>query len=229
MLKKQRGISNKVYFAIILLIVIIVAAIAIVFASQDSVKPVTVGLNVGDTFTYSLKGTSSLGLGATLPTYFNQYNDTDYYKITVSDVNGSQVSLIEEWKFLNGTKVDNQQTIDLSNGNKSNMDGFWAVYASNLKVNDLLRPNGFDGVKVNMTDTQMYADSLRTRAFFSMDNEFFDATDPTHNTFRYDYISVYFDQQTGMLDTLTNYQEYNNPQMVLIITWKLISSSVWEV
>jgi hypothetical protein len=229
MLKKQRGISNKVYFAIILLVVIIAASIAIIYATQIPDQPITVGLNVGDTFTYNLKGTSSLGLGATLPGYFNQYNDTDYYKVTITNVNASEVTITTEWKFLNGTQINGQQVIDLSTGSKSDPDGFWAVYAANLKVNDLLRPKGFDGVKVNMTDTQTYATSMRTRDFFSMENEFYDITDPTHNTLRYDFTSVYFDQQTGILETLTNYQEYNNPQMVLVITWRLVSSSVWEV
>jgi len=229
MLKKQRGISNKVYFAIILLVVIIAASVAIIYATQIPDKPITAGLNVGDTFTYNLKGTSSLGLGATLPSYFNQYNDTDYYKVTITHVNASEVSMNTEWKFLNGTQINGQQVIDLSTGSKSDPDGFWALYAGNLKVNDLLRPKGFDGVKVNMTDTQTYATSMRTRDYISMENEFYDITDPTHNTLRYDFTSVYFDQQTGILETLTNYQEYNNPQMVLVITWRLVSSSVWEV
>jgi hypothetical protein len=230
MLKKERGTSNKVYFAIILLVVLIVASAAIIYATtQGATKPLTVGLNIGDTFTYSLKGTSNLGLGATPPSNFNQYNDTDYYKITVTSVNGSQITIGTEWKFLNGTAINDQQIIDLANGNKVKPDGFWAVYASNLNVNDLLRPQGFDGVKVNATDTQTYATSMRARNFFFMENEFYDVNDPTHNTLRYDYTGVYFDKQTGMLETLSNYQEYNNPQMVLVITWKLVSSSVWDV
>jgi len=229
MLKKQRGISNKVYFAIILLVVLIVASAAIIYATTQGTAPLKVGLNVGDTFTYSLKGNSNLGIGATVPDYFNQYNDTDYYKITVTNVNTSQVTIATEWKFLNGTAINDQQTIDLATGQKTQPDGFWAIYASNLRVNDFLRPEGFDKVKVNMTDTQTYATSIRTRDFFSMENEFYDVNDPTRNTLRYDYTGVYFDQATGMLETLTNYQEYNNPEMVLVITWKLVSSSVWDV
>ena len=229
MLKKQRGISNKVYFAIILLVVLIVATAAIIYASQPTQGPLKVGVNVGDTFTYSIKGTSNLGLGATLPDYFNQYNDTDYYKITVTDINTSQITIAAEWKFLNGTSINDQQTIDLATGLKTNQNGFWAIYPANLNVNDLLRPQGADNVRVNMTDTQTYATSTRSLNFFSMENEFFDVNDPTHNTLRYDYIGVYFDKPTGMLETLTNYQEYNNPQMVLVITWKLVSSSVWDV
>lgn len=230
MLPKQRGISNKVYFAIILLVVLIVASVAIIYATtQGAAKPLTVGLNVGDTFTYSLKGTSNLGLGAAEPSNFNQYNDTDYYKITVTDVNTTKITIATEWKFLNGTSINDQQAIDLATGLKANQNGFWAIYPSNLNVNDLLRPQGADKVRVNMTDTQTYATSIRSRNFFSMENEFFDVNDPTHNTLRYDYTGVYFDKPTGMLETLTNYQEYNNPEMVLVITWKLVSSSVWDV
>lgn len=229
MLKKQRGISNKVYFAIILLVVLVVATAAIIYASQPTQGPLKVGVNVGDTFTYSLKGTSNIGLGATPPDNFDQYNQTDYYKISITDVNVSKVTMATEWKFLNGTTLNDQQTIDLSTGLKTDQNGFWALYPSNLKVNNLLRPDGFDQVKVNQTDSQTYATTIRTRDFFAMENEFYDVNDPTHNTLRYDYTAVYFDQQTGMLETLTNYQEYNNPQMVLVITWKLVDTSVWQV
>jgi hypothetical protein len=229
MLKKQRGISNKVYFAIILLVVLIAATAAIIYASQPTQGPLKVGVNVGDTFTYSLKGISSLGIGATPESYFDIYNATDYYKITITDVNGSNVSMTAEWKLLNGTTLNDQQTINLSTGLKTNDDGFWAIYSSNLNVNNLLRPDGYDKVRVNQTDSQTYATSIRTRNFFSMEGEFTDMRDPTGNTAQYRYDAVYFDKQTGMLVSLTHYEEYNNPQKVLVITWKLVSSSVWDV
>ena len=42
-------------------------------------------------------------------------------------------------------------------------------------------------------------------------------------------LEVTFDQITGMLLTLTNYQEYNNPAKKATITWNLFDSSVWQV
>lgn len=229
--RKKRS-SKKIYIAILLLVVLVAASAAIVYYSGSvaAPKPVTVGVHVGDTFIYSMKGTASLtGLDAVVPEYFYQYNNTDYYKITIADVNTTNVSLNSEWRFVNGTIVNEAQTIDLSNGAKTNQYGFWALYAANLNVGDTLRPNGFDGQIVNKTDTQTYASSTRDRNFFEVANEFWNVNDPTHNTLRYDYMSVYFDKQTGMLQTLTNIQSYNNPQMTLAITWQLVDSTVWQV
>jgi hypothetical protein len=119
--------------------------------------------------------------------------------------------------------------MDIASGNKSDANGFWAIYPSNLKVSDLLRPTGFDGITVNATDTQTFGSISRPRNFWQIENQFTDANDPTGNTMRDDYIGVYFDQQTGMLTNLENVQRYNNPQYNIIIIWQLSSSNVWAV
>jgi hypothetical protein len=223
--------SNKLYIAIVLLTVLIVASSAIIYAmSTASVKPVKVGVNVGDTFTYILQGVSNLGIDATEPSWFMQYNNTDYYRVTITDVNVTSVTMDTTWKMLNGTETRLVQTIDLATGMKTDqLAGFWALYASNLNKGDLLRPRGFDGLIVNSTDTKTYADSTRQRNIWSLQNDFFDTTDPTFSTYRNEFTTVFFDKETGMLDTLTNVQQYNNPSMALIITWQLVSSSVWTV
>ena len=228
---RRKRSHKKIYLAVILLAVLASATAAIVYYSTAGApKPVKIGVNVGDTFTYSMKGMATLtGIDASVPDYFYQYNATDYYRVTVTDVQATTVSLASEWKFLNGTIVNENQSIDVSNGNKTNLYGFWAVYASNLGAKDLLRPTGFDGRIVNSTETTKYADSIRPVNYFSVEEEFWDVNDPTHNTLRYDNMRVYFDQETGMLTTLINYQSYNNPQMSLAITWNLIESSVWKV
>jgi hypothetical protein len=229
----KKGTSKKVYLAIILLVIIIAATVAIVYATQFSPKKTTatqVGVHVGDSFTYKLTGESVLGsLDAITPSSFYIFNETDYYKVTITGIDGTKVSLATVWALTNGTQMTGPQIIDISNGNTTDGRGFWALYPANLKVNDLISPKGFDGIIVNKTDTKTYTDSTRTRGFWQIENQFRDINDPTGNTMRDDYIGVYFDQQTGMLDTLTNIQFYNNPQYNLIITWQLISSSVWKV
>jgi hypothetical protein len=205
---------------------------AIIYATQTppSVKPAVSGLNVGDTFTYSLKGNSPLvGLDAVTPDYFYQYNATDYYNVTITGINGTEVSLDTVWRFTNGTEINGKQTIDLSNGMKTGQSGFWAIYVSNLNVNDLLRPQGYDGLIVNSTDTKSYADSTRQRNVWAIEAEFSSINDPTGSTLRYDHMHVYFDKQTGMLESLSNVQVYTNPQMSLTITWQLTDCSVWAV
>ncbi len=65
--------------------------------------------------------------------------------------------------------------------------------------------------------------------FWFIENQFYDVNDPTQSTLRYDYTGVTFDKTTGMLETLTNYHEYNNPVMKATITWNIFNSSVWVV
>ena len=218
--------SKKVYIAITLLVVLLGATAAIIYLTQEnSVKDAIAGVNVGDSFTYSIKGVFTLGLGASVSPGFSQYNNTDYYRITITGVNGSSVSLISSWRFTDGDQIDSQQTIDLSDGMKTDQDGFWAIYASNLNKNDLLRPAGFDGLTVNSTSNI----GGRQANFFSIQNEFSDVYDPTHTTYRNDYIGVNFDKQTGIAITLNNFQEYNNPPKIEEISYKLTSSTVWAV
>jgi hypothetical protein len=227
---KKRSRKN-LYFALILIVILAVSVAAIVYATQFS-KPaaVPVGVHVGDTFTYKLTGESVLGsVDAVTPAYLSAYNDTDYYQITITGIVASNVSFNTVWRFTNGTEITTPQIMDIASGNKSDASGFWAIYPANLKVSDLLRPTGFDGIKVNATESQAYGATNRTRDFWQIENQFQDTNDPTGNTMRDDYIGVYFDQHTGMLTTLTNVQRYNNPQYNIIITWQLTSSNVWAV
>ena len=232
---KRKGSSKKVYIAIFLLIVLIAASGAIVYSyysgQAPSVIEVTPGVKVGDTFTYSIHGVSTLySLDAVEPPEFAQNNQTDYYKVTVTGVNGSNVSMDTVWQFINGSARNYQQTINLATGLQTNPNtGFWAIYAPNLNQNDKIRPSGTDGLIVNTTDTKTYADSTRQRDSWSIQNDFFDVRDPTYSTQQRRTTIVYFDKATGMLDTLTDVQQYNNPKMDLVVTWKLTYSSVWAV
>jgi len=229
----KKSSSKKVYLAIILIILLVVGIAALVYAidaSKGGTANATVGIHVGDTFTYKLSGSSQLGSpDAKTPDYLIVYNNTDTYTITVTGINGTQISLNTVWRLLNGTQFTSPQIIDIADGNKTDQNGFWAIYPSNLKIGDLLSPKGFDGIKVNATDTKTYANSIRTRCFFQVESQFRDMTDPTGNTMRDEYDGVYFDQQTGMLDTLTNIQSYNNPQYNILITWQLVNTNVWTV
>jgi hypothetical protein len=207
-----------------------VATAAIIYATQLAPVKATVGVHVGDTFTYSITGISTLtSLDAVETPGFSQYNQTDCFKISITDVNGTSVSFNTLWRFKNGTEINGEQSIDLSNGRQTVTNGFWAIYSANLKVKDLIRPTVNDGLIVNLTETKTYADSTRERNFWYIENEFYDVNDPTHNTLRYDYTGVYFDKQTGMLETLNNVSAYNNPLKTEAITWKLVNSTVWAV
>lgn len=221
----QKKSSKKWPIAIALIVILSVATGAALYLTLPEIV-VDVGVKAGDTFTYSLSSQVQLNAAnATMDPGFDLYNQTDYYKITITGVTGTNVSMTNEWRFLNGTTVNYQQTVDIATGAKSDENGFWAIYPSNLKIGSLLRPKGYDGQIVNNTDT------TKPRAVNSwhIENAFTDPSDQTGETMRYDYVNIYFDRQTGMMMTYTNYQIYTNPSKTEAIFWTLKSSSVWEV
>jgi hypothetical protein len=228
---QRKGSSKKGYIVVLLLVILIGASAAIVYTIQNgSATKAVPGVKVGDTFTYSLLGTSnSVDPNAVTPDYFYEYNDTEYYKVAITAINGSKVSLDTSWRFKNGTEIDSEQTIDLTTGVLTNTHGFGFIYASNLKVGDLIRPGGTDKFTVNLTDTKTYADSTRENNYYAIQNTFYDPNDPTHSTYFDSYYSVYIDKQTGMLESLSNLQAFSNPKMTLLVTQQLTNSTVWKV
>jgi hypothetical protein len=230
----KKGFNIKLYISIALVVLLValgIGAIAFVYNNQHSSSSTNaaVGVHIGDTFDYKLTGSSILfSKTALTPDYLIQYNNTDYYRLTITGINGTVVSFTTDWKFLNGTDLQDSQWVNVSSGDYK-QNGFWGIYSSNLKVGDLTRPGGFDNTPVNGTDTQVYSSSSRARDYFSKSGEFYDVTDPTHSTYRDESDYIYFDQQTGVMTSLTNVQQYNNPQYNILITWKLTASSVWAV
>lgn len=226
----QKKKSRKWIIAILFITTISIATLAALYVTLPPVV-VEVGVKVGDTFTYSIKGSVTLtGANATMDPGFEQYNQTDYYKVTITGVNGTQVSMFNQWVFKNGTTVDYTQTIDIANGAKTDKDGFWAIYPANLRVGSLLRPTGYDGQTVNNTDTARYTSGQRSRCYWFINNVFYDLiNDPSYGTARYDYMNIFFDRETGMLTSLTNFQVYNNPAKTQVIYWNLIDTNVWKV
>jgi hypothetical protein len=226
---KKKSSHKNLFLTITLIVVLVVALVAAYYATLPPPKRATVGVHVGDSFTYSITGISSLlSEEATISPEFEQYNQTDYYRVYVAGISDTNVSLSTVWRFLNGTEVTGQQIINLTDGMESVENGFWAIYSANLKVGDPIRPTD-DRLTVNETDTKIYANSTRERNYWFIEKEFYDVRDPTQGTLRYDFTAVYFDKATGMLVNLNNITAYNNPLKTDSLTWKLISCTVWDV
>jgi hypothetical protein len=222
--------KKKLYITLFLLFLLIVSVAAVAYAAWPRAPVATLGVHVGDSFTYSITGSVSFqSLDATMTPGFEVYNQTDYYRVIITGITGTNVTMDTVWRFKNGSQVDQPLTIDLSNGKQNKDNGFWAIYSSNLNVGDLVRPNGFDKQRVNATSPQKYADSTRQRNMWFIENQFEDTRDPTHSTLMDVFNQIYFDKQTGMLDTLNSISSYNNPLKTEAITWKLISCTVWNV
>ncbi len=99
--RKKKGTSKKIYLAITLLVILVVSVAAVVYyTGASSARPVTVGVQVGDTFTYSMKGSASLqSIDAVVPEDFYQINQTDFYKVTIIDINTSHVTIKQSMAF----------------------------------------------------------------------------------------------------------------------------------
>jgi hypothetical protein len=221
--------SRRTLFIAITLVVIVVLALVIFLVSQPSQVAVP-GLKAGDVFIYDVMGFwSSDDPNATLPEAFLQLNMTEWYQITVTEVSGAEVSISTTWRFTNETELTGTGTVNVETGIHYPTEGFWAIYASNLKENDQLRPLGPDRSTINETVTRDYGDGTRETNRLSLVLEYYDADDPTGSTTWTEYSNIHFDRQTGMLVELRDISVYTNPQQTLTILWKLKESNVWTV
>jgi hypothetical protein len=189
------------------------------------------GVTAGDEFIYDVKGFwISSDPNATLPEAFLQLNMTEWYQITVTGVSDAEVSINTTWRFNNGTELKGTGTVNVETGIYYPTEGFWAIYAANLKADDRLRPLGPDQSTINETTTRNYgAGSTRETNRVSLVLQYYDADDPTFSTTLTEYINTHFDRQTGMLVELRDISVYSKPQMTLTILWKIKDSNVWAV
>ena len=231
--RKRHHLIRNIGITIAVIVIILIVAVTAFHFWMDSQKAqtsVNPALKVGDTFTYKLNGSSVLGSAdAVTPEEFVQYNNTEYYQVTVTKINGSQVAIGTRWQFNNGTQISGMQVVDLSTGASADPTGFDYLYSSNLNVNDKLYPKETSGLSVNSSSTQKFANSSRATNYWAIESNFINTSDQTGNTMRNDFIGVYFDKQTGMLDKLTRIEFFTNPQILLTINWELTSSNVWVV
>lgn len=189
------------------------------------------GLNVGDEFTYDIKGYwSSQDPDVTPSESFFELNMTDWFKVTVTEVSEEEVSINTTWLFNNGTEVKATSTINLKTGITYPSEGFWPVYAPNLRAGDYVRPIGPDRSTINETQTRDYgAGVTRETNLVSVMQESYDANDPTYTRTLTEYTNTHFDRQTGMLVELRYVSVYTNPDMTLTAVWTIRDTSVWTI
>jgi hypothetical protein len=223
--------SRLILVLIVSAIIIILAFIAFTQLGSQAAQDAVPGVNVGDTFTYDIRGYySSNDPNATIPENFPQINMTEWFRIVVTEVSGSEVTINTTWRFSNETELNGINTIDVETGINNPIDGFWAIYASNLRANDRTRPNGPDQSTINATSPKEYSSGVtRETNTLSLVQNYYDADDPTYGTTLTEYMQADFDKQTGMLVQLSDISDYTNPGMRLALLWTLMDTNVWAV
>src|SRR5690606_18179232 len=91
---------NKLYASILLILIVLlcVIAAAALWSYQTPSQTGVAGVTAGDVFTYSIKGyATKFEVNATIPENFLQVNMTEWYRVTITQVNDSEVSFSATW------------------------------------------------------------------------------------------------------------------------------------
>jgi hypothetical protein len=226
-MKKKRS-RTLIYLAIVVAVIVIVAFVIYTGLGSQGETVVAPGVTVGDEFTYSINGYfSSTDPNVTVPEAFMEINMTEWLKVIVTDVADQDVTVNTTWHFTNGTELNATSSINVDTGIPYPTNGFYPIYAANLKANDYIRPHGPDRSTINETSTRQYASGTRETNRRTISIQSYDENDPTRTWI--ETPTIYFDKQTGMLVELRDVNVYTNPQMTLTVLWKLTDTNVWQV
>lgn len=208
------------------LAILLFAVLCLTIVGIRPVRAVSAGVAPGNEFTYKLQAIfSSSDSSVQVPANIQQLNLTDWYKVTITAVSGADVTLNTTWRFTNGTEINRVGHVNLET---SIYDGdFWAVFASNLNPNDLIRPLGPGRITLNETVNRGYPGGERMTNHLSIDATYYNSNDASKTYV--DYTSIYFDKQTGMLVQLQDQSVYNTPDYTITIIWEITDSNVWTV
>jgi hypothetical protein len=224
--KRSRTI---IFIAIVTSIIIILSFLILTNLSSQGLVAAP-GVRKGDEFTYDLKGYwSSNDPEATIPENLPQINMTDWFKVTITDVNGADITIETVWHFNNETEITGTGNINVETGIHYPTNGFWGIYASNLKANDFVRPTGPDRSTINQTSTRNYASGTRETNRISLEIKYYDANDPTYTTTWTEYMNTHFDKQTGILVELRDTSVYTNPDQTITLLWTIINTNRWQI
>ena len=84
---------------------------------QTPNETVVAGVAAGDVFTYSIRGYATIiDANATVPEWVFQVNMTEWYKVTITQVNDSEVSFSATWRFSNRTEIDKTGKVNIKTG-----------------------------------------------------------------------------------------------------------------
>ena len=212
---KKRIILSTLALMFLLSAVVVTSVVA---------QPRIVGVSVGEWFNYGdITGSwSSNDPGAIFP--FLEFNHTEWMRISVEDVSGTNITFQSTWHFTNGTEKIESGHIDIDTG-VGNMT--LSAISANLNANDTIYSSpGYSTQKINETIFRTYPDTTRETNHMNITGEY-------NMTGFYQYISMnwYWDRSSGMFVEMA--QEYTSQTEIYTTTWSLqlriTESNVWVI
>jgi hypothetical protein len=207
---------NKFAAMTILLIFlcIIVTNILIVNAETS-----VVGVSQGDIFEYDIVAKWNSAFTDETPAELIELNQTEWIRISVSEVSGMVITTQVTTHYRNGTETNSESACDIETGDMTG-DGPPFISA-NLGRNDLVNPAASEPWYINETVTRNYKDGPRETNHLKLEDTEVSETVGEFNQI-FDY---YFDKSTGVLVEYTSEFFYSGLESVT--SSKLISSNVW--
>jgi hypothetical protein len=194
----------------------------------------TVGVAEGDWFTYEIDASwNSTDPNAPFPPQaygdWETMNGTEWAKITIGEISGTNISLQYLSHFKNGTEETGDGYIDIDTGDSAN--AAFTIIAANLDINDNLYTSGnYSTWAINETITRTYPDGVRNTNHVNMTFGNAWAVNETECHYYY-YVNFYWDKETGML-VEDSFAESNQTGEYLT-TWSVTStikdSSAWVI
>jgi len=194
----------------------------------------TVGVAEGDWFNYGVDGSWN----STDPNVFSPpsaygdwetINETEWVKMTITGVSGTNVSVHYLTHYKNGTEEIGDGYIDVDTGDEANAT--LTIIAANLGVNDNLYTSGdYSTWAINETITRTYPDGVRNTNHINMTYELSWTVNETECYFSQS-VNLYWDKETGVL-VEDSFELYNQTGEYLT-TWsvgsRITDSSVWTI
>jgi len=234
--------SNKTYFALIVIIILIVASIAAYYRFSPSEGPnsteTVTGLNVGDIFIYEMTGYAEPYIGSDkpadfyVPKNFVDVNSTKYYRIEITKVEPPIISFVATWEFKNGTSISYDYMVNINDGSFNggedrfgSSECYRAIYAAGLTAGSLSRPASPDEEIINETRIESFNNVNREINYLRTEFEAYDYDDKTYSTLCHVYLYIQFDKQMGIMTNYRSIQVYSADAIILTIDYKIVDSN----
>ena len=219
----------------VLLTLVSVFLLSAMVVTSVVAQPRIVGVSVGDWFKYGdiTVNWSSNDPNATFPPpgyeWMEMINETEWIKMTVENVSGTNITLPTLYHYKNGTEEASGGYVDIDTGDGENVT--LNIISANLDANDTVYASGYLSTwKINETIVRTYPDGVRNTNHLNMTSEQSWTSNETEYYF-YHSTNFYWDKSTGII-VEESFEDINQVGE-LLTTWSLLiritESNVWVV